>query len=121
MLQPWGERVTFLFDPNGDHVPKTLHVSPFLDMNRTRSMALKDSDSRGRLLEVRRLYPSDIGSWYSQSKFAGCPYASRLLTEGGCRGMPCNRLSSPHGADTALIRVKSTWLRTKLLWIDRGL
>uniref|UniRef100_A0A7S4NED0 Uncharacterized protein n=1 Tax=Guillardia theta TaxID=55529 RepID=A0A7S4NED0_GUITH len=31
---PWGERVTFLFDPKGDNVPKTLHVSPFLDMNR---------------------------------------------------------------------------------------
>lgn len=29
---PWGERVTFLFDPNGDIVAKPLHVSPFMDM-----------------------------------------------------------------------------------------
>eukprot|EP00250_Pteridium_aquilinum_P024569 c2925_g1_i1 orf=81-1100(+) len=29
---PWGERVTFLFDPNGDTVAKPLHVSPFMDM-----------------------------------------------------------------------------------------
>lgn len=27
---PWGERVTFLFDPNGDSVAKPLHVSPFM-------------------------------------------------------------------------------------------
>lgn len=30
---PWGERVTFLFDPNGDSVAKPLHVSPFMDMS----------------------------------------------------------------------------------------
>lgn len=30
---PWGERVTFLFDPNGDAVAKPLHVSPFMDMS----------------------------------------------------------------------------------------
>ncbi|KAI5068986.1 hypothetical protein GOP47_0015287 [Adiantum capillus-veneris] len=30
---PWGERVTFLFDPTGDAVAKPLHVSPFMDMS----------------------------------------------------------------------------------------
>ncbi|KAI5670943.1 hypothetical protein M9H77_11307 [Catharanthus roseus] len=29
---PWGERVSFLFDPNSDIVAKPLHVSPFMDM-----------------------------------------------------------------------------------------
>ena len=32
---PWGERVTFLFDPNGTQVPKGLHVSPMMDMQNT--------------------------------------------------------------------------------------
>ncbi|CAN4095932.1 unnamed protein product [Withania somnifera] len=29
---PWGERVSFLFNPNSDVVAKALHVSPFMDM-----------------------------------------------------------------------------------------
>uniref|UniRef100_A0A5B7BCL1 DUF1365 domain-containing protein n=1 Tax=Davidia involucrata TaxID=16924 RepID=A0A5B7BCL1_DAVIN len=29
---PWGERVSFLFNPNSDLVAKPLHVSPFMDM-----------------------------------------------------------------------------------------
>ncbi|KAL3524589.1 hypothetical protein ACH5RR_012961 [Cinchona calisaya] len=29
---PWGERVSFLFDPKYDIVAKPLHVSPFMDM-----------------------------------------------------------------------------------------
>lgn len=32
---PWGERVTFLFDPQGTHAPKALHVSPMMDMKNT--------------------------------------------------------------------------------------
>lgn len=29
---PWGERVTFVFNPGSDSVAKPLHVSPFMDM-----------------------------------------------------------------------------------------
>lgn len=29
---PWGQRVTFAFDPSGSLVPKALHVSPMMDM-----------------------------------------------------------------------------------------
>ena len=29
---PWGERVRFLFDPVGTTMPKSLHVSPMMDM-----------------------------------------------------------------------------------------
>jgi len=32
---PWGERVSFLFNPAGDTSPKALHVSPFMDMGNT--------------------------------------------------------------------------------------
>lgn len=32
---PWGGRVTFLFDPEGASVPKSLHVSPMMDMKGT--------------------------------------------------------------------------------------
>ena len=32
---PWGARVTFLFDPAGQSVPKAMHVSPFMDMAST--------------------------------------------------------------------------------------
>ncbi|CAI7728355.1 unnamed protein product [Closterium sp. NIES-53] len=32
---PWTDRVTFLFAPLLDHVPKPLHVSPFMDMQST--------------------------------------------------------------------------------------
>ena len=30
---PWGERVSFVFDPRGAAVPKSLHVSPFMPMD----------------------------------------------------------------------------------------
>jgi DUF1365 family protein len=32
---PWGDRVTFMFNPAGDVTPKALHVSPFMDMQNT--------------------------------------------------------------------------------------
>jgi DUF1365 family protein len=32
---PWGERVSFVFNPAGDVSPKALHVSPFMDMDNT--------------------------------------------------------------------------------------
>ena len=32
---PWGERVTFVFSPAGTRVPKSLHVSPMMDMKNT--------------------------------------------------------------------------------------
>jgi hypothetical protein len=32
---PWGDRVTFMFNPEGDVSPKALHVSPFMDMQNT--------------------------------------------------------------------------------------
>ena len=45
---PWNERVTFIFDPAGDTVPKSLHVSPLIDMNRCWRLEASDP------LEARR-------------------------------------------------------------------
>lgn len=39
---PWNERVTFVFGPNGDVVPKSLHVSPLIDMNRCWRLVASD-------------------------------------------------------------------------------
>jgi hypothetical protein len=39
---PWGERVRFLFNPELDVVPKSLHVSPFIDMNRCWQLEASD-------------------------------------------------------------------------------
>ena len=32
---PWAAKVIFLFNPEGQSVPKALHVSPFMDMQNT--------------------------------------------------------------------------------------
>jgi DUF1365 family protein len=49
---PWGERVRFLFHPQQDVVPKSLHVSPFLDMNRC--WHLEASDPCEKVLPSRK-------------------------------------------------------------------
>lgn len=46
---PWGKRSVFVFDPNGETVAKSLHVSPFQDM--TSSWTLK-APQRGPKLYV---------------------------------------------------------------------
>lgn len=44
---PWAERVTFLFQPGGETVPKALHVSPLMDMRST--WRIKATEPRERL------------------------------------------------------------------------
>lgn len=44
---PWAERVTFLFRPGGETVPKALHVSPLMDMRST--WRIKATEPRERL------------------------------------------------------------------------
>ena len=39
---PWGDRVTFLFDPSGTSVPKVLHVSPLMDMKNVWTLNTRD-------------------------------------------------------------------------------
>jgi DUF1365 family protein len=48
---PWGERVSFVFDPKGAAVPKSLHVSPFMDMRNV--WLLKATDPLAALAAAR--------------------------------------------------------------------
>lgn len=59
---PWGDRVIFLFDPNGQLVPKSLHVSPFMDMRNTWKLkASKPSDSLKVSVHVSH---SELGDYF---------------------------------------------------------
>eukprot|EP01025_Chloroclados_australasicus_P002819 TRINITY_DN10644_c0_g1_i1.p1 TRINITY_DN10644_c0_g1~~TRINITY_DN10644_c0_g1_i1.p1 ORF type:complete len:286 (+),score=16.48 TRINITY_DN10644_c0_g1_i1:70-927(+) len=65
---PWGERVVFLFDPNGQRVPKCLHVSPFMDMNA--EWILKASDP-GETLSLQVLVDhKQMGRYFDASLVA---------------------------------------------------
>jgi len=46
---PWGDRVRFVFNPRGEDVPKSLHVSPFMDMRGTWRL---DAPPPGRSLSL---------------------------------------------------------------------
>lgn len=53
---PWGGRVTFCFSPDGEAVPKALHVSPLMDMEGV--WVIKATDPRDSLhLSVRVEHP----------------------------------------------------------------
>jgi hypothetical protein len=58
---PWGERVTFVFDPKGQRVQKALHVSPFMDMDNVWCVAA------GAARQARHCYPGTA----SQARLAG--------------------------------------------------
>ncbi|EPS70462.1 hypothetical protein M569_04301 [Genlisea aurea] len=73
---PWGERVTFVFDPNSDLVAKPLHVSPFMacilllklfffDMHGNWSM--KTSDPGDSLHIVITVHHPSLGNYFSAS------------------------------------------------------
>lgn len=50
---PWGDRVTFLFRPDGEQVPKSLHVSPLMDMENTWCLKTKDPCRGDRHMYVK--------------------------------------------------------------------
>ncbi|KAL4448927.1 hypothetical protein ABPG77_007644 [Micractinium sp. CCAP 211/92] len=59
---PWAERVTFLFRPGGETVPKALHVSPLMDMRST--WRIKATEPGERLfLSVGCTHP-DYGDFF---------------------------------------------------------
>ncbi|MCO5563134.1 hypothetical protein L7F22_016770 [Adiantum nelumboides] len=65
---PWGERVTFLFDPTGDAVAKPLHVSPFMNMSGIWRMK---ACVPGQNLTIRiNVDDPDHGSYFTASLFA---------------------------------------------------
>lgn len=43
---PWAERVVFLFRPDGETVPKSLHVSPLMDMENTWTLKTHDPNEK---------------------------------------------------------------------------
>ncbi|KAL1829574.1 hypothetical protein DCAR_0208914 [Daucus carota subsp. sativus] len=65
---PWGERVSFLFDPNVDVVAKPLHVSPFMDMHG--SWKIKTSEPEDNLLVEISVQHPKLGNYFSASLVA---------------------------------------------------
>ncbi|PIN04063.1 hypothetical protein CDL12_23410 [Handroanthus impetiginosus] len=62
---PWGERVTFLFNPNSDLVAKPLHVSPFMDMLGNWSM--KTNEPAENLHVVISVQHPELGNYFTAS------------------------------------------------------
>ncbi|KAL8468508.1 hypothetical protein ACS0TY_031646 [Phlomoides rotata] len=62
---PWGERVTFLFNPNSDLVAKPLHVSPFMDMMGNWSM--KTNEPADNLHIVISVQHPELGNYFTAS------------------------------------------------------
>lgn len=65
---PWGERVSFLFDPNVDVVAKPLHVSPFMDM--LGSWKIKTSEPEDNLFVAISVQHPKLGDYFSASLVA---------------------------------------------------
>ncbi|KAL0352843.1 UNVERIFIED_CONTAM: hypothetical protein Sangu_0865600 [Sesamum angustifolium] len=62
---PWGERVTFLFNPNSDLVAKPLHVSPFMDM--LGNWSVKTNDPADNLHVVISVQHPQLGNYFTAS------------------------------------------------------
>ncbi|KZV38022.1 hypothetical protein F511_25248 [Dorcoceras hygrometricum] len=62
---PWGERVSFLFDPSSDLVAKSLHVSPFMDMLGNWSM--KANEPGNNLHVVISVQHPELGNYFTAS------------------------------------------------------
>lgn len=76
---PWGERVTFVFDPAGDTVPKSLHVSPLMDMQG--QWTLKTAKPGARLaLSVRVRHP-ELGAFFDATLSARRSEAPQVPNE----------------------------------------
>ncbi|XP_047165818.1 uncharacterized protein LOC124835014 [Vigna umbellata] len=60
---PWGERVSFVFDPHSDLVAKALHVSPFMDM--LGSWNIKASDPGENLTISISVHQPEHGNYFT--------------------------------------------------------
>ncbi|KAL7089376.1 hypothetical protein ACP275_13G184100 [Erythranthe tilingii] len=65
---PWGERVTFLFDPNSDLVAKPLHVSPFMDMRG--NWRMKANEPAENLHVVISVQHPELGNYFTATLIA---------------------------------------------------
>ncbi|XP_052291497.1 uncharacterized protein LOC102609914 isoform X2 [Citrus sinensis] len=59
---PWGERVTFVFNPKSDLVAKPLHVSPFMDMHGNWSIRA-NAPGENLLVEISVQHP-ELGDYF---------------------------------------------------------
>ncbi|KAH1146370.1 hypothetical protein GLYMA_15G093200v4 [Glycine max] len=62
---PWGERVSFLFNPHSDLVAKALHVSPFMDM--LGSWNIKANDPGENLTISISVHHPEHGNYFAAS------------------------------------------------------
>jgi DUF1365 family protein len=62
---PWAASSSFAFDPTGDAVPKSLHVSPFMDMAATWRLAAAPPGAR-LALSVGATHPAH-GAFFAAS------------------------------------------------------
>lgn len=60
---PWGERVSFLFNPRSDLVAKPLHVSPFMDMHG--NWSIKVNDPGDNLLVAISVQHPKLGHYFT--------------------------------------------------------
>ncbi|KAI4295465.1 hypothetical protein L6164_035510 [Bauhinia variegata] len=60
---PWGERVSFVFNPHSDQVAKALHVSPFMDMHG--NWNIKTSDPGDKLTVAISVLHPQLGNYFN--------------------------------------------------------
>ena len=61
---PWGDRVTFAFDPAGTSVPKVLHVSPLMDMKNVWTLNTIDPRKGDRLYLRVSVDHAELGKYF---------------------------------------------------------
>ncbi|WIA12448.1 hypothetical protein OEZ85_012483 [Tetradesmus obliquus] len=81
---PWGDRVTFLFNTDGDVSPKALHVSPFMDMQNTWHLKATDpAKGPGLSVSVLVRHPT-LGAYFdAHLLLQRCPEQQQCLPEQG--------------------------------------
>ncbi|KAF1890885.1 hypothetical protein Lal_00037456, partial [Lupinus albus] len=64
---PWGERVSFIFNPHADLVAKALHVSPFMDMLGSWNIKTNDPISGENLTISISVHHPEHGNYFTAS------------------------------------------------------
>ncbi|KAK9813210.1 hypothetical protein WJX72_010648 [[Myrmecia] bisecta] len=106
---PWAERVTFAFNPEGEQVPKTLHVSPLMDMKSSwRLRASQPGDSLQ--LTVAVSHP-ELGHFFYAGLHAKRAARSSLTNEEAGLATLWR-----YGFQPQRVAVLIYWQAVKLLW-----
>ncbi|GAB4840640.1 hypothetical protein Ancab_021407 [Ancistrocladus abbreviatus] len=131
---PWGERVSFVFNPDSDLVAKALHVSPFMDM--LGSWSIKATAPGDDLSVVILVQHPDLGQffsatlkalklWWKNVQFIQHPrYANpayredALLRDQGLKCCAADRIESSTGAYLKHNRNQVVEESHQFLWQD---